>query len=718
MSTGSNLFATTITFTLLAVSALAQEPIASNAEVSPLETVEVVGQLTRYGATKSQVPIVETARSISIETYDQFNDKGALNLSQTATYMAGVSAETFGFATRGDWLRARGHSLPRYRDSIQELFGNYNTTRAETFTIEQVEVLRGPAAVLYGQGSPGGIVNYVSKTPKSERGGELMVRGGSFDRMELGVDLTGPFSQGDDTWSYRLVALYRDSDSQVDYVEDNTRLLMPSISWQPSAATRITFLGLVQDTESDSGSQFVPVEGTLQPLANGGFLNPDVYIGEPGFNRFDTESRQLTLLASHEFNEFLGIEATALRRDGEADYHQAWPAFLGSGASRYINGIFGPVLASDTIVPRTFYQADNEFEQTAIDVRLRATFDTGVVQHEVLAGVQYQAVETDNNLSYFFGGGAFAGDFSYVLDLQNPVYTGAPDQAVFDAIYFDQPTQNVDDYGLYISNLMSIGEWRITMGARFDEVDNDNGVLSQSDSDVSLSAGVLYRFENGMSPYISYAESFETVVGNITDPQTDTVIDSLEPQIGEQLEVGIKYEPRGFPALITLAYFDINVSNLDNPADLPLTAGAQLGKSDIDGIELEARMSVGDFTFHAALSTLNTEDPDSFALASNPEQQASLWVSWQPQGQLEGLRVGAGVRHLGQSVSEDAVVRYETPDYTLGDLMLGYEFGDHWDFTLNIRNVADEEYLTSCLTRGDCFPGVRRTVMGSIRYTF
>ena len=130
-----------------------------------MEEIFVYGDLSRFGATKSNTPIVETARSLSIETSDAFSLKGALNLSQTTAYMPGVTAETFGFATRGDWIRARGLAVPRYRDSIQELFGSYNTTRTEVYTIEQVEVLRGPASVLYGQGSPGGIVNVVSKTP-------------------------------------------------------------------------------------------------------------------------------------------------------------------------------------------------------------------------------------------------------------------------------------------------------------------------------------------------------------------------------------------------------------------------------------------------------------------------------------------------------------------------------------------------------------------------
>ena len=243
--------------------------------------------------------------------------------------MAGVTAETYGFATRGDWIRARGLQLPRYRDSIQELFGNYNTTRAEVYTLEQVEVLRGPASVLYGQGSPGGIVNYVSKTPRPEQFGEVFAQLGNFDRRQLGVDVNGPLDSGNEQVFGRFVGLYRDSDTQVDYVDDNTLVLMPSVAYMPSDDTSLTFIGLHQDTKSDTGSQFIPIEGTLEPLADGTYIDQDVYAGEPGFNRFDTQSTQITLLAEHAINDQLTVSGTALWRDGKADYHQAWPTFVG-----------------------------------------------------------------------------------------------------------------------------------------------------------------------------------------------------------------------------------------------------------------------------------------------------------------------------------------------------------------------------------------------------
>jgi iron complex outermembrane receptor protein len=687
-----------------------REATAEKAEANAVEKIEVVGMRSPFGATKTNTPIVELARTISIETALDLKQKGVLNLSQSATYMAGVTGESYGYATRVDSISSRGLSIPRYRDSIQELFGSYNSTRAEIYTMEQVELLKGPASVLYGQGSPGGIMNYVSKTPTLGKGSEVVLSYGSFDRAQVGLDVNGSLSEND-KWVGRFVGIYRNADSQVDYVSDDTQVFMPSLSFMPSDNTTLTLIGLFQDTDSDTAAQFIPVEGTLLPLADGTYLpDQDVYAGEPGFNKFDTKSNQVTLLGEHLINDTTSLSFTALWRDGEADYHQAWATF--TGGTRYLNAYVGaPVAPTDTFVPRTFYQADNTFSQHAFDVRVNKGFVTGSFEHELLAGVQYQNVKTDANSAYYAGGGVLQGDFRYILDLANPEYTGAPEQAIFDAIYNDAPEQTVTDTGLYLSDQISFENWRVTLGLRHDRVDNDTGVTEQDDTQTSYSAGILYRFDNGISPYLSYAESFETVVG------LDNNNNQLKPEEGRQYEAGIKYELSSIPGFIMLAYYDIEVSNLPNPNGLPDEAAQQQGVTTIEGIELEGRVDFGQITAQFAASVMDAEDPNGFSLSAQPDSNASLWINYSPL-ELEALTVGAGIRYVGESVSENGVIRYDTPSYTLGDLMVSYVLSDNLDLQLNVRNVTDKKYLTSCLFRGDCFPGVRRTVNASLTYSF
>ena len=695
-----------------------------------MEVITVTGSVSRFGATKSNTPIVETSRSVSIETLDAALEKGSLNLSQMVSYMPGITTERNGFATRVDNISIRGLRAPRYRDSIQEQFGNYNAPRAEIYTFEQVEVLRGPASVLYGQGSPGGIINYVSKTPRSENFGEINAQIGNFDRRQLGVDFNRVLND-DASLQGRFVGVYRDSGTQIDEVSDDTLVFMPSVTFMPSDDTTLTLIGLYQDSDADTAAQFLPVEGTLNPLADGSFIDSTVYAGEPDFNKLETKSKQVTMLVEHALSDDFTLNGTALWRDGEGDYHQAWPTFNPQLGSRYLNALLVqqglvppgvPTGFTDTTVPRTFYQADNRFEQMAFDIRLSGEFDTGALFHEVLVGAQYQDIETDSNRSNYAGGGVLQGDFRYVLDLANPVYTGAPDQAIFDALYQDQPTNLVEDLGIYISDQISIDNWRITLGARYDSVDNetrsDIGVAtensSQDDDSLSISAGVLYKFDNGISPYINYSESFETVVG-----LTETG-EQLKPQEAEQIEVGAKYEPTSFPGFFTLAYFEIDITNLPDPNIFPGQQGQQQGESTLTGVEFEGKFQLGEFDFQLAYTDLKTEDQDGLQLSSIPDTTGSAWVTWQAEDLLPGFRLGAGIRHVGESVSElnIAPVKYVTPSYTLTDLLVGYQMSESLDLAVNVRNLTDKDYQTSCLFRGDCFPGVRRSVNATVTYSF
>lgn len=699
------------TLVLAAAGAMAQPALA---QPTTIEEMVVQGTLSRYSALKSDTPIMETARSVSIESQRQILDKGALNLADTYVYGAGVTGETFGFATRGDWVKVRGLDVPEYRDSLQALFGNYNNTRPEIYTIEQVEILKGPASVLYGQGSPGGLVNVVSKRPEAEASQELIVELGNLDRRQGALDLTGALD-ADGRWLYRLIGVYRDSGTQIDEIDDDTLVVAPSITWRPTDATNITLLGNYQETESDAGAQFLPVQGTLQPAPNGEFIDSDVYLGEPSFNRYNTDTRSLTLLADHQFNAVWSAEATARWTRGEADYHQAWPSFI--GGSRYVFNSDGSLFEGGT-VPRTFYTSDAQSEQQAVDMRVRADLDLGGMRHQLLMGVQYQDVTTENDratayaLGYDLATGQPDSSFGsqYWINVFDPVYGDVPPDSVMANFFVNAPESNTKDRGIYISDQISYNAWRITLGLRYDDVKTDTGSARQNDSALSTSAGVLYRFDNGLSPYVSYAESFEPVVGQ--DSITGAAFD---PQEGRQYEVGIKYEPKSLDGSVTLAWFDIEQTNLDNPNALVNAPSQQEGKANIHGLELESLLFLGDFEWEFNASRLDTESANGTRFASVPEYQASTWLNYRPSGAWQGFKTGVGLRYVGDSW--DGADSLKTPDYTLADLMIGYET-QHWELALNVRNVTDKDYMTTCLARGDCFPGDARTAVVRARYQF
>lgn len=680
-----------------------------------MEELIVTGQLTRTSATKSATPIMETARSVAVIPERLIVDIGALNLDDTLTYNAGVTGLPYGFSTRGDFPFVRGLRAPLYQDSLQSLFGNYNNPRPNIYTIEQVEILKGPAGALYGKGSPGGLINVSSKRPQDESRRELLAGYGNHNLAEVAMDFTGRLdSQGQ--WLYRMIGVYRDSDTQVNHVEDNRRVVAPSLTWRPTERTDLTVLLNYNDVDADTAAQFLPLYGTLYAAPNGQSIDNDAYMGDTGFNKYDAQSFSTTVLFSHEFNATWSMEVNARYTDAKADYQQAWTSFI--GGDRYVYNADGSLYKNGT-VPRTWFRGDSTSEQYAIDTRLRAEFSFAGFEHQLLMGVQYQDVTIGDQgyyafaLGYDFLTGRPGGEFgdTYWINVFDPVSSGSPPQDYLDSLYTKEPDVSSQDAGIYLDDQLTLDNWILSLGLRFDDTQTDTGAQHQSDSAISTSAGLLYQFDNGLAPYISYADTFEPVLGDNGNGS------ALDPQEGRQIEAGIKYEPDAFPALITVAVFDIHQTNLPDPEALPGSFEQQSGKAKIRGVEFESQMSLGNFFWLLSFSQLDTESPTGDRLSSVPDTQASSWLSYRPDGAWLGFKAGIGVRYTGDTHSYSTTEEIKTPDYTLGDVMIGYEFG-RWDIALNVNNVADKDFQASCLARGDCFPGERRTVVGTVRYTF
>ena len=688
---------------LLIPAAVAAEPSAN----VQMEEIVVTGKLSRFGATRATTPILETSRSVAIIDEETFRSRGALTLDDTLSYTAGVIGDTFGFSTRGDFPKVRGFDAAEYRDGQQVLFGFYNNTRSDVYMLEQVEVLKGPASVLYGKGTPGGIVNAISKIARPDAQNEVLLDVGEQNRYQVAADYNIALS---DQWHARLVGLYRDSDTQVDRVADDALILMPSITWQ-NESTNLSFLFEYADRQGDTAHQFLPLTGTacassdvrVTPIATcanatGQEISEDTYLGEPGFNRFDTKSTLFSILGSHRFNEHISLEGVARYKDGEADYQQSWISFVGAGNPRVDalgNGI------------RSFYVSDASSEQLAVDLRARFDFATGPIEHELFVGMVYQDVTTDNDLQFIYGQGA--------LNLYNPTYGGLPTALTDGTPLFDGPEAETEDLGWYANDQLSIGNWRINLGVRVDDTETKSaGGASQEDDETSLSAGLLYAFESGISPYLNYTESFEPVIG--VNSFTGAF---LKPRDGEQIEAGIKYQPNGSRTYITLAYFDIEESNLANPSSLITSPDQQQeGIGEVQGVELEAQTRLGDWYLEGAITFLDTESAEGERFDSIPERQISTWVQYEPsQGSLSGFRFGLGARYVDDNESNDVGtgVRVVTDGYLVADALIGYET-ERWDASLNLRNLTNESYYGTCLARGDCFPGEARSLVGRVRF--
>ena len=224
------------------------------------EILVTAARETSEAGTKTNTPLLETPQPISIIKDDVFLAQGALSVSDTLRYSAGVAANPYGQDSRVDGGLIRGINAAQFRDGMQDIFSYYASIRSDPYNFSQVEVVRGPASVLFGSGSIGGLVNLVSKTPSFDNAGEVSLRYGSHDRMEALGDFTGAIT---DNIAGRLVMRVRDSDTQTDNVQDDRIMLAPSMTWRLDDDTNLKLIGLYQKDKSGSTAQFLPLVGTM-----------------------------------------------------------------------------------------------------------------------------------------------------------------------------------------------------------------------------------------------------------------------------------------------------------------------------------------------------------------------------------------------------------------------------------------------------------------------
>jgi iron complex outermembrane receptor protein len=674
------------------VSALAIQQ-ASAQEVTYLETivVEGEGQLTggskgptiaqeSSAATKTDTPILETPRSVTVVTEQRMTDQGVRTVQDALVYSSGVYGATYGFDTRGDWSRVRGLEPEEYRDGLKWHFGYYNNTRPHPYTLERVEILKGPASVLYGAGSPGGIINVVSKLPQEETRREAFVEYGTFDWKQVGVDMTGKVDENG-TLLYRMIGVWRDSDTQVDYVPDDVYAFSPSFTWRPTDDTSLTLHLNLQRNKSGSSTQFFPWEGTIFPAPNGQ-IPTSRFISEPGWDRYDTEQAAITAIFDHRFNEVWSISARARYSDSKANYDTMYP-------------VFPPTINPDgRTIDRVAYMSDASAQVFTSDVHLNADFATGAIDHKLAFGSDYQNATTEND--YFYGSGG-------TIDLYDPVYGNIPANLPF----YDFDPATTRQTGFYVQDQLKFGGgWIASLGLRYDVAKDANG---NTDRVWSKDVGLMYEFDNGIAPYVSYSESFLPIAG------VDFYGNPFKPERGRQYEAGVKYQPPGTPSIFTASVFEIEKENLrTTDPDNPLNQ-VQLGEARIRGIELEAQTKWNEFELLANYTYLDTRSETGFRLDSVPDQMASAWVTYRPQGEWEGFKSGFGLRYVGKTW--DGVDKIHTDPYLLADAMVGYET-DRWAVTLTGRNLFDKVHITSCLARGDCFYGERRSVALNVSTKF
>jgi len=662
--------------------------------------------------TKSATSIVETPQSISVISAADIAGLGLQNLNQALRFVAGVTPETRGASAEVyDQFKLRGFDAPVYLDGLRQ-FGSatgYAVPQVDVSRLDRVEIIKGPASVLYGQSSPGGLVAEVSKLPLDRASyGAVSGTYGSYDLYRVDADIGGRAGDGV-LWRIYGSANGADDQQTQGQGKRERQTVSAAVTAGAGSSTSFTLLGAYSHDPFNGNYGVFPTLGTL--IDNpAGKISTKFYGGEPG-DFFRREQAALTYIFNHDFGS-----GWALRSSGRYQYVKSRMGLV------YTSGpALDPTAAAPTVYSRSSYSTREQLNNWTFDNQLTGKLVTGPLTHQLLFGV-------DRQVAHSAGLSAFGG--ATPIDVFNPVYGTMPTpQTPFEVpASFGINSANVRQrqQGVYAQDQIAVGGLRVTLSGRQDWARQARDGQVQKDDKFTWRAGALYLLPFGLAPYASYSTSFE--------PQNARLRDGglAQPSLGKQVEVGAKYQPAGTPILVTAAWFRIEQTNV--VVSYPDFTADQIGKVRSQGIEVEASAPLP-YGFNAKLAysrqrVKKVEDvvPANIGLplATVGRGGISANLEWAPtEGPASGFAIGGAVRHVDKTYADfyaDGVARY-TPAYTVFDALLRYDLGKlsprlaNVDLGVNATNLFDKKYLTSCFTNyAWCWYGNRRTVQATIGY--
>lgn len=639
--------------------------------------------------TGSKVPVYasEVPQSLSIlgrEDIERFNSD---SVSEALRYTPGVTTDVFGDDDDYDWLRIRGFQADQtgvFLDNAQNLSFAFGSFFIDPYALERIEVLRGPSSALYGGSNPGGIVNYVSKRP-----------GGRVREVVLGLDDAPAgsfaFDYGDplgDGQAYRVVGNFEGGDKYDDFNSGTRGTFAPSFKFKTPNATEVTLLANLHIAdEQHNGSTFLPYAGTVTKTAEFGYIGDDENFSDPDWDEYSREQFSATAIVEHTFDN--NFTLTGIGRAGVASVEERyWYPFGYSGFSAT------PTDSAGTLSMIAF-EHDTLVRTAQTDIRYYGIVDTGPVSHDLLFGLDARYYWLNETQASGFG-------TNRVVDPVNP---GTP---TLGAPYQDATTTQ-SQTGFYFQDQLRFGDgWIVTGNLRHDFVDTEQdgaSGFSRNDSQTSYRGAVAYEFDFGITPYVTYSTFFNPLITSSTAGVT-------KPETGEQIEAGVKWAPRGAPFYLSAAVFEITRENV-------LTGifpnYNQLGEVESRGFEFEGGYDFGmGLSIAGAATFLDaevTEDSNAALIGKTPtlipEHEIAVRAEYAFSGQLDGLTLGAGARHRGESYANDANT-LTVSDSTIYDLYGSYELVEGVRLNLTAINIADERYVTGCQTEYVCSYGSGR----------
>ena len=655
-------------------------------------------------STKTDTPLIETPQSVTVIGREQIDALKPQQVGDAVAYSAGVFGNVFGPDPRVDFFLIRGftaNDTGLYRDGLQLFNYGFAAYKVDTFGLERIDVLRGPAAVLFGQGGPGGLINLISKKPPVEPLRYIEVGGGSFGQKYLAFDLGGPADK-DGHWFYRLTGIGRQGGTQVDGLDENRGYIAPTFTYKPDGATTFTLLSSVQYDDTGRLNAFLPYYGTVRPTVLGLRVRQSDNVSDPSNNTY----RRMQANIGYEF-EHVFDDTWTFRQNLRY-------AFSDSLDDAFLGGI-GYADANQTQIARYRFRAASRARLFNVDNQAVARFDDGLFRHTFLMGLDYKNFQLNDNQAT----GGFAGVPVPNFNIITPNYGAASVPVAPYLVNYDVFQQ----LGLYYQDQIKLTpELTLVVSGRGDFTSNEvNNRLASTQTRQSANAftqryGLIYNFDFGLAPYVSYATFFNPQVG------TNFFSQPFKPTTGDQFEAGIKYEIPGANAFLTVAAFDLALANsLTADPTNPLNQ-LQLGETRSRGFEAQLVANITkDFNVVASFTSYNLEitKGDVGAIGrtptNTPETLASVFADYTiPTGDWAGFGFGAGVRYVGRSFA-DVNNTLTVPERALFDAVVHYS-RDNWRFAINAANLADKRFVSSCQSVNACFYGEQRRITASLSY--
>ncbi|RNM09275.1 TonB-dependent siderophore receptor [Dickeya undicola] len=687
--------------------------VSANAGESVTAPLKGIVAKESASGTKTSTPLIKTPQSVTVVTRDQMDAQAVSSVSDALNYSSGVVTNYRGSSNRNDEVIARGFRYaPKFLDGLSYGLSGQGAAlgKIDPWLLERVELVHGPASVLYGQVNPGGLISMTSKRPTAETIRKVQFSAGNQHLGEAAFDFGGALND-DKTLLYRLNGIASTRDEFVKDYKEKRVAIAPAITWLPNSDTSFTLLTSYQNDPKAGYRNFLPKIGTVTE-ASAGYIPEDLNVSDPNYSRSKREQVGIGYIFDHSFSDNVTFQQN-LR------YSQLRERY------KYLVYTWSNPEISDTSLSRRQVREELNADELGLDNQLKVKLATGEVEHTLLGGLDYKWQDRDYN--YWRNSGN-----QYNFDWANPSYGGSylvdDSQLSLNQSY----KKKLDQVGVYLQDQMEWNQWNLLLSGRHDwsEIRTQDRTTrtttQQNDSKFTGRAGLLYAFDNGISPYASYSTSFEP---NLDSGAPGTP--AFKPTTGEQKEVGVKFQPKGSNTLLTVSLFDITQKNITSYNSVT-QYNEQIGKVKSKGVETEVHSQLtpeislmAAYTYTDAVTKeSNTASQVNKTPSSIPRHSASAWGSYSFQnGPLRGVTLGTGVRYIGSTYGDNAE-SFKVPSYTLYDAMARYELGSlasqlkGTTVQLNVNNLTDKRYVASCGGDTACFYGSGRTVVATVSYSW